>query len=67
LGSLKIEYLKKARGRLKAEARCGEIVPGLKADHLLVGEIFDLERNLVARVEAKWVVGPEKKPEGAAS
>jgi acyl-coenzyme A thioesterase PaaI-like protein len=67
LGSLKIDYLKKARGRLKAEARCGEIVPGQKADHILIGEISDGQSNLVARVEAKWVVGPEKKAEGAAS
>jgi len=67
LGSLKIDYLKKARGRLKAEARCGDVRPGEKAEHLVVGEIFDAEKNLVARVEAKWVVGPEKSGESQGS
>lgn len=67
LGSLKIDYLKKARGRLKAEARCGDVAAGVKADHLVIGEIFDAEKNLVARVEAKWVVGPEKSGDSKGS
>lgn len=61
LGSIKVDYLKKARGELRAEAHCDEIPNGHKTDRFLIGEIFDVENNLVARVEAKWVVGPEVK------
>ena len=62
LGSIRIDYLKKARGRLRAEARCGEIAHGQKAEHVITGEIFDSQKLCVARVEATWVVGPEKTP-----
>ncbi|MEO5668741.1 MAG: DUF4442 domain-containing protein [Bdellovibrionota bacterium] len=60
LASIKIDYLKKARGRLKAEARCPEIKFGEKSEHVLVGEILDREKICVARVHATWLVGPEK-------
>jgi acyl-coenzyme A thioesterase PaaI-like protein len=61
LGSLKIDYLKKARGTLKAEARCDEIEAGLKTERIVIGEIFDIVGECVARVEAKWVLGPVKE------
>jgi acyl-coenzyme A thioesterase PaaI-like protein len=63
LASLKIDYLKKARGTLRAEAQAPAIEDAsVKSEHLIVGEIYDEARVLVARVEAKWVVGPGKEP-----
>ncbi len=56
--ALSAEYLKKARGRLVAEARA--TIPEVSAptEHPVVAEIVDGSGDVVARVTATWLLSP---------
>jgi acyl-coenzyme A thioesterase PaaI-like protein len=58
---LSTEYLKKARGRLVAEARA-EIpdVAGGPVEQAVVAEIKDRAGDVVARVTARWLLSPRE-------
>ncbi|MBL4818989.1 MAG: DUF4442 domain-containing protein [Deltaproteobacteria bacterium] len=60
LKHLGIEYIKKGRGTLTAECQCEVPKSNEKKEYLVKGEIFDEQKDLVAKVEALWLVGPEK-------
>jgi acyl-coenzyme A thioesterase PaaI-like protein len=55
---LEVEYLKKARGTVEAEARCG--VPTVRApvDMLVEAKIRDQEGDVVAVTRARWRLAP---------
>ena len=55
---LEVEYLKKARGTIEAEARCG--VPTVRApvDMLVEAKIRDREGDVVAVTRARWRLAP---------
>lgn len=57
--ALSIEYLKKARGLLVSE--CEFALPDFseKGEHVVEVLIRDQEGDVVARAEAKWLVGPK--------
>ncbi len=57
--SLSIDYLKKARGPLISE--CDFPLPDFteRGEHLVEVLIKDKEGDVVARAEAKWLVGPK--------
>ena len=59
---LNAEYVKKARGRLTAECRCevGEVTES--SEHLAEAVISDQTGDVVARVTARWLLGPKEKP-----
>lgn len=59
LAGLSIEYLKKARGKLVAECRCEIPTDNTEKEYELVGEIRDMEHDMVAVVHARWLIGPE--------
>ncbi|MEI6789605.1 MAG: DUF4442 domain-containing protein [Myxococcaceae bacterium] len=58
LKHLEMDYLKKGRGTLTAECTCD--VPGNnhKAEYKVKAEIKNAEKEIVARAEALWLVGP---------
>ena len=60
LAGFNVEYLKKARGVLRAECRCE--IPGSNAEKEieLVSEIRNASAELVTLVKARWLIGPEK-------
>ena len=60
LAGLSIEYLKKARGKLVAECRCQIPADNTEQEYELVGEIRDAEHDMVAVVNARWLIGPEQ-------
>jgi acyl-coenzyme A thioesterase PaaI-like protein len=56
---LEVEYLKKARGRLVAE--CRVVVPEIVAERTelpVTADIRDQAGDIVARVRARWLLGP---------
>lgn len=55
--SIRIEYLKKARGTLIAESRCK--VPAIKSDtdFDVIAEVIDAEGDVVARTTVTWRLG----------
>ena len=65
---LEAEYLKKARGLLTAECRCEVAEVTESAEHRAVAVIRDRGGDVVARVTARWLLGPKEtsaRPEGA--
>lgn len=56
---LTVEFLKKARGTVEATCRC-EIPPEITAhtDQVVVAEITDLSRDVVARTTVRWRLSP---------
>jgi len=56
---LSIEYSKKARGTLTAECTCTPITSNQETDYEMEGNIYDQQNELVAKVIAKWKVGPK--------
>ncbi|HUT40893.1 MAG TPA: DUF4442 domain-containing protein [Gammaproteobacteria bacterium] len=59
LTGYRINYLKKARGRLHAECHCPIPSDNSRQDYELSGEIRDMEDEVVAVVTACWLIGPE--------
>jgi acyl-coenzyme A thioesterase PaaI-like protein len=59
LASLSIEYLKKGRGKLRAECRCPVPESSDRREYEAVAEIRDRDEDTVARVKAQWLVGPK--------
>ncbi len=59
LTGFRISYVKKARGQLLAECRCVIPPDNGKREYELGGEIRDLDDEVVAVVNARWLVGPE--------
>jgi acyl-coenzyme A thioesterase PaaI-like protein len=56
---LSTEFLKKARGRLLAECRCNPPAVLEPTDYTVTAEIRDQTRDVVARVEVLWRLGPK--------
>lgn len=66
LTHLSIDYLKKARGDLVAEASV-PIPDGLEREEIELETLLrDAEGSLVARATARWLVGPHEEPTSAA-
>jgi uncharacterized protein (TIGR00369 family) len=64
LTKLSIEYLKKARGRLTAEASA-PVPGGLERQEIEIETVIrDEEGDVVARATARWLVGPRDTAEG---
>lgn len=65
LKSIHVDYLKKARGMLRAKAVCPLAFPPdaplVQKSMPVTGEVFDASGECVARVTAEWVVGPKKQ------
>lgn len=59
LTGFRIQYLKKARGRLLADCRCPVPADSSRQEYELTGEIRDGDDEVVAVVNARWLVGPE--------
>ena len=59
LTGFSITYLKKARGRLLAECRCAIPPDNSQHEYELTGEIRDTHDEVVAVVQARWLIGPE--------
>ncbi len=55
---ISIEYLKKARGTLVGECRCRPPATNERQEYLVHSEITDADHDVVARVTAKWLIGP---------
>ncbi len=61
LKGFQIEYLKKARGELKATSKVELITKTEKQDLEVIGEITDASGALVTQVKALWRVDKNKK------
>lgn len=61
LTGLSMEYLKKARGTITAV--CDVAIPETteQTEHTVHGTLTDESSAVVARVTARWLVGPEKR------
>lgn len=57
---IEIEYLKKARGRITAEAKAELPDLSVTADHLFISECRDAAGDVVARAGVTWRLGPVK-------
>ena len=65
LTSLSVEYLKKARGLLTAECTCELPDWRTRSEPEVIAEIRDAAGDVVARVRARWLVGPNPRPSAA--
>jgi acyl-coenzyme A thioesterase PaaI-like protein len=59
LAGFSIDYLKKARGRLRAECRCEIPTSSEEREYLLTGAILNEDDEVVAEAKARWLIGPE--------
>lgn len=59
LTGFSIDYLKKARGRLLAECRCTVPADNAEQPFRVDGAIRDSAGEVVATVQARWLIGPE--------
>jgi len=55
---ISIDFIKKARGTLKAVCRCEIPVINKDTDFLIQAEIYDKEKDLVARIQVNWKLEP---------
>ena len=62
--SLSIEYLKKARGRMRAESTVPATEAGVERDIDAQAVITDASGAVVAKVTARWRVGPARISRG---
>jgi acyl-coenzyme A thioesterase PaaI-like protein len=62
LTGIDVRYLKKARGRLTAEAHCA--LPSVQSDvdHVVEARIRNAEGTVVATVDAHWRLSPVTRP-----
>lgn len=58
LKHLSMEYVKKGRGTLIAECTCEIPKTNKKAEYCVKAEIKNAEKQVVAKAEAIWLVGP---------
>lgn len=58
LTGLAIDYTKKARGTITAEARVEVPASNERREHTLEAVLFDQDGDEVARARARWLVGP---------
>jgi acyl-coenzyme A thioesterase PaaI-like protein len=65
LTGFSIEYLKKARGTLVAESTTEAPDGGARVEHPVDVEIRDSGGDVVARAQARWLVGPSPRREEA--
>ncbi len=65
--ALSIEYFKKARGTLVAESACEPPDWRIPAEHDVVAHILDAAGDEVARVRARWKIGPKETGTGTSS
>jgi acyl-coenzyme A thioesterase PaaI-like protein len=56
--AIRIEYLKKARGRLVAESRCTVPAVDQSMSYDVVAEVFDSAEEVVARATVTWLLAP---------
>jgi acyl-coenzyme A thioesterase PaaI-like protein len=61
LKSLRIDYLKKARGKITAECACEPPATSDEAEFEIVGELTDSAGDVVARAAAVWGGGPSER------
>ena len=59
LAGLSIEYIKKGRGTLMAVCDCEPPESSERKEYEVTAEIRDRENDTVAKVTARWLVGPE--------
>lgn len=60
--SINIEYLKKARGKIRAKGNAKP--PSIITDNIesiATAEVFDSSNELVARINVHWQIGPDAK------
>ena len=55
---LSIEYFKKARGTLVAEATVSGLTEGVRGEYAFESEIRDATGTVVARATSRWLIGP---------
>lgn len=55
---LGMDYLKKARGPLTAECACPELDSAQRKEYEVTGELKDEGGEVVARITARWLIGP---------
>jgi acyl-coenzyme A thioesterase PaaI-like protein len=55
---IKIEFLKKARGEITAEAHCALPDASERHEHPVEALLFDEEGDKVARFSARWMIDP---------
>ena len=60
LVGIQIRYVKKARGLLTAECHCEIPQSGVEEERKVVGEIRDMEGEVVAEATAIWKIGAEQ-------
>jgi acyl-coenzyme A thioesterase PaaI-like protein len=61
LAGLSIEYLKKGRGTLQSVCNCPVLESSERKEYEVAAEITDRENEVVARVTARWLVGPKDR------
>jgi len=62
LTGLEVDYLKKARGPLRAEAECEVPEVTGRSEHTVVARISDATGESVATVRARWLLSPVPIP-----
>ena len=55
---LGMDYLKKARGPLTAECTCPKLNSAERKEYEATGEVKNQSGELVARITARWLIGP---------
>ena len=60
LRGLEASYEKKARGRLRSTCTSDVVAPDENTEYSFEAEIRDEVGDIVARVTALWIIGPEK-------
>ena len=57
---LAMDYLKKSRGTITCECSCIAPASGERKEYEVVGELKDESGDIVAKVFARWMVGPAR-------
>ena len=53
------DYLKKAKGTLRATSHCLLVGSNERSEHRVVAEIFNAAGEIVAKTEATWLIAPK--------